>query len=432
MSGKNVVVVGIQWGDEGKGKLVDLLTERAQAVVRFQGGHNAGHTIVVGDKRTVLHLVPSGVLRENVRCLIGNGVVLDPGALFAELEVLEAESVPARQRLGISAACPLILPSHAALDQAREKAKGAAAIGTTGRGIGPAYEDKVARRAVRLGDLFRHERFATKLGEVLDFHNFILENYFHAQPVDFQETLERYLGYAEALEPMVADVAAELDRFRSNGANVLFEGAQGALLDIDVGTYPFVTSSNTTAGAAATGTGLGPRGIDEVLGVVKAYTTRVGSGPFPTELLDQMGETLARRGKEFGATTGRPRRCGWFDAVVTRRAVVNNSVSALAVTKLDVLDALDTIRIAVAYQHGGAEVTNAPVGADAYASAEPVYIDLPGWKESTVGITRYKDLPANARAYLEKIEELAETPMAMVSTGADRAQTIVLRELFTA
>jgi len=430
--GKNVVVVGIQWGDEGKGKLVDLMTESARAVVRFQGGHNAGHTIVVGDKRTVLHLVPSGALREGVRCLIGNGVVLDPGALFSELDVLEREGVPARERLGISAACPLILPSHTALDQAREKAKGAAAIGTTGRGIGPAYEDKVARRAVRVGDLFRRERFAAKLGEVLDYHNFVLKNYFHAQPVDFQETLERYLDYAEALEPMVSDVVAEIARLHEAGANVLFEGAQGALLDIDVGTYPFVTSSNTTAGAAATGTGLGPRCIDEVLGVVKAYTTRVGSGPFPTELMDRMGETLARRGNEFGATTGRPRRCGWFDAVVMRRAVINNSVSALAVTKLDVLDELDTIRIAVAYRNGDTEVTDAPVGADAYAAAEPVYVDLPGWKTSTVGITRYKDLPPNARAYLDKIEELAGVPVAMVSTGADRAQTIVLRELFDA
>ena len=430
--GKNVVVVGIQWGDEGKGKLVDLLTERAGAVVRFQGGHNAGHTIVVGGKRTVLHLVPSGVLRKGVRCLIGNGVVVDPAALFAELDVLEAEGVPARERLGISAACPLILPSHTALDRAREKAKGAAAIGTTGRGIGPAYEDKIARRAVRVGDLFRRERFAAKLGEVLDFHNFMLKHYFKSPTVDFQETLESYLGFAGDLQPMVADVPAELARLRADGASVLFEGAQGTLLDIDVGTYPFVTSSNTTAGAAATGSGLGPRCFDEILGVVKAYTTRVGGGPFPTELLDRMGETLARRGNEFGSTTGRARRCGWFDAVVMRRAIVNNSLSGLAVTKLDVLDELDTIRIAVAYREGTREVTDAPVGADAYAGAEPVYIDLPGWKESTVGITRYKDLPAAARAYLEKIEELAGVPLAMVSTGPDRNQTIVLREVFGA
>ena len=427
---KNAVVVGIQWGDEGKGKLVDLLTDRVNAVARFQGGHNAGHTIVVGGKKTVLHLVPSGVLREGVRCLIGNGVVLDPAALFEELDLLEKEGVPARERLGISPACPLILPSHVALDKAREAAKGAAAIGTTGRGIGPAYEDKIARRAVRLGDIFRRERFAAKLGEVLDFHNFILKNYFNAQVVDFQETLERYLGYAEALRPMVSDITAEIRTIHQAGGNVLFEGAQGTLLDIDVGTYPFVTSSNTTAGAAATGTGLGPRCIDEVVGVVKAYTTRVGGGPFPTELFDQMGETLARRGKEFGATTGRPRRCGWFDAVLLRRAIINNSVSCLAVTKLDVLDELDNIRIAVAYRTNGKELTDAPIGADAYAIAEPVYIDLPGWKASTVGITQYEKLPENARAYLEKIEELSGITIGMISTGPDRDHTIIRKHPF--
>jgi adenylosuccinate synthase len=426
----SVVVVGIQWGDEGKGKLVDLLTERAQAVARFQGGHNAGHTIVVGGKRTVLHLVPSGVLRQNVQCLIGNGVVLDPAALFEELGLLESENVPARERLMISAACPLILPSHVALDRAREKAKGAAAIGTTGRGIGPAYEDKVARRAVRVGDLFKRERFAAKLGEVLDYHNFILKNYFNAPVIDFQQTLEQYLQFARDLQPMVGDVAGSLHRMRLEGANVLFEGAQGTLLDIDSGTYPFVTSSNTTAGAAATGSGIGPRDIDDVLGVVKAYTTRVGSGPFPTELLDVMGETLARRGNEFGATTGRPRRCGWFDAVVMRRAIINNSLSALAVTKLDVLDELDSIRIAVAYKSGGKALADAPICSETHVGAEPVYIDLPGWQSSTVGITRYSDLPANARAYLEKIEELAGVPIAMISTGPDRDHTITLRDPF--
>ncbi len=427
---KNAVVVGIQWGDEGKGKLVDLLTDRVNAVARFQGGHNAGHTIVVGGKKTVLHLVPSGVLREGVRCLIGNGVVLDPAALFEELDLLEKEGVPARERLGISPACPLILPSHVALDKAREAAKGAAAIGTTGRGIGPAYEDKIARRAVRVGDLYRRERFASKLGEVLDYHNFILKNYFNAKVIDFQETLESYLGYVEALRPMVTDVTAEIREIHEADGNVLFEGAQGTLLDVDLGTYPFVTSSNTTAGSAATGTGLGPRCIDEVVGVVKAYTTRVGGGPFPTELFDQMGETLARRGKEFGATTGRPRRCGWFDAVLLRRAIINNSVSCLAVTKLDVLDELDTIRIAVAYRTDGKELTDAPIGADAYASAEPVYIDLPGWKASTVGITEYGKLPENARAYLEKIEELSGIPIGMISTGPDRDHTIIRKHPF--
>lgn len=427
---KNAVVVGIQWGDEGKGKLVDLLTDRVNAVARFQGGHNAGHTIVVGGKKTVLHLVPSGVLREGVRCLIGNGVVLDPAALFEELDLLEKEGVPARKRLGISPACPLILPSHVALDKAREAAKGAAAIGTTGRGIGPAYEDKIARRAVRVGDLYRRERFAAKLGEVLDYHNFILKNYFNAKVIDFQETLERYLGYVEPLRPMITDVTAEIREIHEADGNVLFEGAQGTLLDVDLGTYPFVTSSNTTAGSAATGTGLGPRCIDEVVGVVKAYTTRVGGGPFPTELFDQMGETLARRGKEFGATTGRPRRCGWFDAVLLRRAIINNSVSCLAVTKLDVLDELDTIRIAVAYRTDGKELTDAPIGADAYASAEPVYIDLPGWKASTVGITEYEKLPENARAYLEKIEELSGIPIGMISTGPDRDHTIIRKHPF--
>jgi adenylosuccinate synthase len=427
---KSVVVVGIQWGDEGKGKLVDLLTERAQAVARFQGGHNAGHTIVVGGKQTILHLVPSGALREGVRCLIGNGVVLDPAALLEELELLEREGIPARDRLLISAACPLILPSHAALDQAREKAKGAAAIGTTGRGIGPAYEDKVARRAVRVGDLFKRERFAAKLGEVLDYHNFILKNYFNVPAMDFQETLETYLGFSETLAPLVGDVAGTLHRMRKEGANILFEGAQGTLLDIDSGTYPFVTSSNTTAGAAATGSGIGPRDIDVVLGVVKAYTTRVGGGPFPTELLDIMGETLARRGKEYGATTGRARRCGWFDAVVMRRAVLNNSLNTLAVTKLDVLDELDSIRIAVAYRSGGKEVEDAPIGVEPCARAEPVYIDLPGWQSSTVGVTRYSNLPENARGYLEKIEELAGVPLTMISTGPDREHTITLRDPF--
>jgi len=421
-------VVGIQFGDEGKGKLVDILTQRAKAVVRFQGGHNAGHTIVVEGRCTVLHLVPSGVLHEWVRCLIGNGVVLDPAALFYELDLLREAGIPAQERLGVSAACPLILPSHIALDQAREQAKGTAAIGTTGRGIGPAYEDKVARRAVRVGDLFRRECFAAKLGEVLNFHNFILEHYFHAPTIDFQQTLERYLELGERLSPLVTDVAAELSRLRHQGANVLFEGAQGTLLDIDVGTYPFVTSSNTTAGAAATGSGIGPREIDVVLGVVKAYTTRVGSGPLPTELAGNLGEALARRGREFGSTTGRARRCGWFDAVVLRRAVINNSVSCLAVTKLDVLDELDTIRVAVAYRFRGRELADAPIGAEAYATAKPIYIDLPGWKQSTVGITRYEDLPVNARGYLSKLEELAGVPIAMISTGPGREQTIIRQD----
>lgn len=427
---KNVVVIGAQWGDEGKGKLVDLLTERAAAVVRFQGGHNAGHTLVIGGEKTVLHLIPSGILREHVECLIANGVVVSPLALLEEIRGLESKGVPVRDRLRISSACPLILPSHVALDKARELARGTAAIGTTGRGIGPAYEDKVARRAVRLADLFHRERFAAKLGEVLDFHNFILQHYFKTAPVDFQTTLEEYLTLGEELKPLAADITALLDRYHREGKPVLFEGAQGALLDIDHGTYPYVTSSNTTAGGAATGTGLGPRYFDYVLGIVKAYTTRVGAGPFPTELFDQMGEHLARRGNEFGSTTGRPRRCGWFDAVFLKRSVVNNSISGLCVTKLDVLDGLDTIRICTAYRNAAGEVCDAPVGAEGFAECQPVYEDLPGWKESTLGITRHAELPENARAYLKRIEELVGVPVDLISTGADRDQTIILRHPF--
>lgn len=427
---KNVVVIGAQWGDEGKGKLVDLLTERTAAVVRFQGGHNAGHTLVINGEKTVLHLIPSGILRPKVQCLIGNGVVLSPPALLEEMGKLEARGVPVREQLRISPACPLILPSHVALDKAREVSRGKQAIGTTGRGIGPAYEDKVARRAVRLADLFHRERFAAKLGEVLDFHNFILQQYFKAEPVPFQKTLEEYLAYGEALQPLAVDVTALLEDYRRQGARVLFEGAQGALLDIDHGTYPFVTSSNTTAGGAATGTGLGPRYFDYVLGIVKAYTTRVGAGPFPTELFDAMGEHLARRGHEFGATTGRPRRCGWFDAVFLRRSIINNSISGLCVTKLDVLDGLDTIRICVAYKSEQGEIRDAPLGAEGFAACQPVYEEMPGWKESTLGVTRYEDLPANARAYLKRIEELVEVPVDLISTGADREHTIVLRDPF--
>ncbi|HET6724628.1 MAG TPA: adenylosuccinate synthase [Gammaproteobacteria bacterium] len=430
--GKNVIVIGTQWGDEGKGKVVDLLTDRVAAVARFQGGHNAGHTLVIDGEKTVLHLVPSGVLRAEVRCLIGSGVVVAPDALLDEVKSLEAKGVPARERLSISPACPLILPSHVALDKARERSKGAGAIGTTGRGIGPAYEDKVARRAVRTADLFHRERLAAKLGEALDYHNFILQHYFHAEPVAFQQVLEDFLRYAEEIGPMVGDVTALLNGYHERGESVLFEGAQGALLDVDHGTYPFVTSSNTTAGGAATGTGLGPRWFDFVLGIVKAYTTRVGAGPFPTELFDKMGEHLARRGHEFGATTGRPRRCGWFDVVLLRRAIINNSVSGLCVTKLDVLDGLDTIRICVGYKTPEGEQTIAPVGAEGIAESSPVYIEMPGWKESTVGITQYDDLPENARGYLRKLEELSGVPIDIISTGADRAETIVLRHPFDA
>jgi adenylosuccinate synthase len=428
--GKNVIVIGAQWGDEGKGKVVDWLTDRAAAVVRFQGGHNAGHTLVIGGEKTVLKLIPSGILREDVQCLIGNGVVLSPTALFEEIGMLESKGVPARRRLKISPACPLILPSHVALDKAREQAKGAAKIGTTGRGIGPAYEDKIARRAVRVADLFHRERFAAKLGEVLDYHNFVLKNYFRTEPVSFQDTLEQCLGLVPQLEPMVADVTAILYELHQRGENMLFEGAQGALLDVDHGTYPYVTSSNTTAGGASTGTGLGPKYFDQVLGIVKAYTTRVGEGPMPTELFDEMGEHLARRGHEFGSVTGRPRRCGWFDVVALRRSIINNSVTSVCITKLDVLDGLDTIRICVAYKTPKGQVTIAPTGAESFAESEPVYVDMPGWKTSTVGITQYDELPENARAYLKKLEELMGVPLDLISTGPDRTQTIVLKHPF--
>ncbi|HKV97883.1 MAG TPA: adenylosuccinate synthase [Gammaproteobacteria bacterium] len=428
--GKNVIVIGAQWGDEGKGKVVDWLTDRVSAVVRFQGGHNAGHTLVINGEKTILKLIPAGVLRANVQCLIGNGVVLSPVALFEEIAMLETRGVPARERLKISPACPLILPSHAALDKAREQAKGAAKIGTTGRGIGPAYEDKIARRAVRVADLFHRERFAAKLGEVLDYHNFILKNYFHAEPVGFQKTLEDYLALVPQLEPMVADITPLLFELHEQGKNVLFEGAQGALLDVDHGTYPYVTSSNTTAGGAATGTGLGPLYFDQVLGIVKAYTTRVGEGPFPTELFDEMGGHLASRGHEIGSVTGRPRRCGWFDTVAMRRSIINNSVSALCVTKLDVLDGLDTLRICVAYKTAKGKVTVAPMGAESFAESEPVYEEMPSWKTSTVGLTQYKELPENARKYLKRIEKLLGVPLDIISTGPDRTQTIVLKHPF--
>jgi adenylosuccinate synthase len=427
---KFVVVLGSQWGDEGKGKVVDLLTEEAAAVVRFQGGHNAGHTLVIDGRKTVLHLIPSGILRENVQCLIGNGVVLSPEALMKEMAMLEENGVPVRERLRLSESCQLILPYHVTLDQAREKARGNAAIGTTGRGIGPAYEDKVARRGLRLGDLFHRERFAAKLGEVLDYHNFVLKHYFKVEALDFQAVLEHALAVAEELAPMVMDVPERLRQLREQGAAVMFEGAQGTLLDIDHGTYPFVTSSSTTAGGVCTGSGVGPLDLDYVLGITKAYTTRVGAGPFPTELFDSMGEHLAHRGHEFGSTTGRPRRCGWFDAVALKRAVAINSISGLCVTKLDVLDGLETLQICVGYRCGDVVHTEPPAGADAYDECEAIYEELPGWQESTVGITDYDQLPAAARTYLERIQEVAGVPVDMISTGPDRGQTILKRHPF--
>ncbi len=429
---KFVVVIGSQWGDEGKGKIVDLLTESAAAVVRFQGGHNAGHTLVINGEKTILHLIPSGILRAGVECLIGNGVVLSPEALLKEMHMLEQKGVPVRERLRLSDACQLILPYHVRLDLAREQARGGAAIGTTGRGIGPAYEDKVARRGLRLADLFHRERFAAKLGEVLDYHNFVLKHYFKTDPVEFQPLLEQSLAAAEILAPMVIDVPQRLHQLHQASAKVMFEGAQGALLDIDHGTYPFVTSSNTTAGGVCTGSGTGPLELDYVLGITKAYTTRVGAGPFPTELFDAMGEHLARRGHEFGSTTGRPRRCGWFDAVALRRAIAINSISGLCVTKLDVLDGLENINVCIGYRRDGEDLATPPSGAESFAACEPIYETLPGWQSSTLGITRYEDLPQNARDYLKRIESLTGVPIDIISTGPDREQTILLRHPFGA
>ena len=427
---KNVVVIGTQWGDEGKGKIVDWLTDHAQGVVRFQGGHNAGHTLVICGKKTVLHLIPSGILRDKVACYIGNGVVLSPQALLEEVETLEQAGVDVTSRLKISEACPLILPHHVALDQAREAAKGVGKIGTTGRGIGPAYEDKVARRAIRLQDLFHRERFAAKLGEVLDFHNFVLKNYFRAAIVDFQKTLDETLALAERIKPMVADVPRMLYEAHEAGSNLLFEGAQGTLLDVDHGTYPFVTSSNCVAGAAAAGAGIGPRLLHYVLGITKAYTTRVGSGPFPTELDDDVGRQLASRGNEFGATTGRPRRCGWFDAAALKRSIQINGVSGLCVTKLDVLDGMERVCLGVGYKINGVKRDILPFGAEMLAECEPVYEEVPGWSESTVGLTRFEQLPKTAQNYLKRIEVVCGVPIDMVSTGADREQTIVRRHPF--
>jgi adenylosuccinate synthase len=427
---KSVVVLGTQWGDEGKGKIVDLLTDQVDAVVRFQGGHNAGHTLVIDGEKTVLHLIPSGILRESVTCLIGNGVVLSPDALLSEIAELEEKGVPVRERLRISAACPLILPYHVALDLAREHARGKDKIGTTGRGIGPAYEDKVARRGLRLGDLLDAQRFAEKLKAVMDYHNFVLDGYYKVEPVDYQKTLDEALQLTTQLQPMIADVTTLLHQYRAGGASILFEGAQGSLLDIDHGTYPFVTSSNTTAGGTATGSGFGPLYLDYVLGITKAYTTRVGSGPFPTELFDSTGEHLATRGHEFGATTGRPRRCGWFDAVALRSAVQINSVSGLCLTKLDVLDGLETIQICVGYQDADGKPVPYPVDSDEYLGLIPLYEEVPGWSESTIGIRSLDALPDNARAYINRIEEVVGAPIDIISTGPDRVETIVLRHPF--
>jgi len=427
---KNVVVVGTQWGDEGKGKIVDLLTDKAHAVARFQGGHNAGHTLVIDGQKTVLHLIPSGILRDNVMCMIGNGVVLSPTALFKEVDELAEAGIPAIERLRISESCPVLLEHHVALDVAREKARGKKAIGTTGRGIGPCYEDKVARRGLRVADLLDPAMFSEKLEQVMEYHNYALKHYFKTDTVDFQQSLDSNLALAERMAPMVADVTGLLQEYSDSGKQVLFEGAQGTLLDIDHGTYPYVTSSNTSAGAASTGTGIGPRYLDYVLGITKAYTTRVGAGPFPTELSDAVGDHLGTKGHEFGATTGRQRRCGWFDAVALKRSCFNNSITGMCITKLDVLDGLETIKLCVAYRINGKEVTSPPTGADALEKVEPVYEEMPGWSESTVGLMDKSQLPANALAYLDRIEEVTGVPIDIISTGPDRKETIVLRHPF--
>ena len=428
--GRNVVVIGTQWGDEGKGKIVDLLTEKASAVVRFQGGHNAGHTLVIEGKKTVLHLIPSGILREKVSCLIGNGVVLAIDELIREANSLKDSGIPVYERLKLSLGCPLILPSHVALDLAREKAKGSKAIGTTGRGIGPAYEDKVSRRGLRVCDLLSVDDFSIKLEEILDYHNFLLSKYYSEESVEFTKTLDEMLSHAEVIVPMATDITKILHDLSNSNKSILFEGAQGSFLDIDHGTYPFVTSSNTVAASASTGTGIGPRKLDYILGIVKAYTTRVGAGPFPTELFNEQGAHLAREGAEFGATTGRPRRCGWFDAVSLRHSIMNSSVSGLCITKLDVLDGLDTIDICVGYKLDNKVIKDMPDLINKFSECEPIYESWPGWKKSTLGISNFNDLPKRAHDYLSRIEDLVGTPIDIVSTGPDREHTIIKNHPF--
>ncbi len=429
--GRKVVILGTQWGDEGKGKLVDLLTEHADAVVRFQGGHNAGHTLVIGGQKTVLHLIPSGILRDRVQCMIGNGVVVSLPDLLDEIELLESAGVPVRDRLVISEACHLILPIHIAMDKARELARGDKKIGTTGRGIGPAYEDKAARRGIRTGDLHDAQVFGTKLKDLLDYHNFVLSEYYGGNALDYQQTFDETMRLAEQVRPMLADVAEILHDYHTSGKNLLFEGAQGALLDVDHGTYPYVTSSNTTAGGVSSGCGVGPLNLDYILGITKAYSTRVGNGPFPSELFDDTGKHLADKGFEFGATTGRPRRCGWFDAVSMRKSAYLNSLSGLCLTKLDVLDGLERVGICSAYTDGNdVELTQASLAAEKYAQYRPVVEYLPGWNTATAGITRYDDLPQNAKAYINRLETLVGVPIDIISTGPDRDETLVLKNPF--
>ncbi len=428
--GKNVVVLGTQWGDEGKGKIVDLLTEEVSAVVRFQGGHNAGHTLVIEGKTTVLHLIPSGILRENVLCMIGNGVVLSPEALIKEMAGLEEAGVNVSNRLKLSPACPLILPYHVALDQARELKRGNAKIGTTGRGIGPAYEDKVARRGLRLADMLDSDRLLKKLTEVMEYHNFSLVNYYGVEAISVDDVYQQCLEMAKVISPMVADVTHLIHQMRERNESIMFEGAQGALLDIDHGTYPFVTSSNTTAGGVSTGSGFGPMYLDYVLGITKAYTTRVGGGPFPTELECEIGQGLAERGHEFGATTGRARRCGWFDAVQLKRAIQVSSITGLCLTKLDVMDGLETIKICVGYKDSAGNLVDALIDSEDYEEATPIYEEMPGWSETTFGVQSLDGLPQAALDYINRIEELIGAPVDIVSTGPDRVETIVRRDPF--
>ncbi len=430
--GKNVVVLGTQWGDEGKGKIVDLLTDQVAAVVRFQGGHNAGHTLVIEGRKTALHLIPSGILRSHVACLIGNGVVVSPEALLKEVRELEERGVAVRDRLRISYACPLILPTHVRIDVARERARGNDKIGTTGRGIGPAYEDKVSRRGLRIGDLLNEVTFEQKLRDIMEYHNFVLTQYFKEEAVDIDQAFSDLKAMGSEILPMAADVTDLLHDYRKRGEHILFEGAQGSLLDIDLGTYPYVTSSNTTAGGTATGTGFGPLFLDYVLGITKAYTTRVGSGPFPTELFDKFGQHLAVKGNEVGTTTGRARRCGWFDAVALRHAIQINSVSGICLTKLDVLDGLDAVKVCVGYKTPNGELHRPPIGCDNYSDIEPVYEELPGWQDSTVGLTSIDQLPENALAYIRFLEQQIEAPIDIISTGPDRIETIILRHPFGA
>ena len=428
--GKNLIVLGSQWGDEGKGKVVDLLTDRVECVVRFQGGHNAGHTLVINGHKTILRLIPSGILHDHVICVIGNGVVLSPTAFLGEMAELESTGVNVHDKIRISMGTTILLPIHVALDKAREQRLGKEAIGTTGRGIGPAYEDKVARRAIRMSDLFDKKRLFVQLKDLMTYHNFMLEQYYHLPPLDIDEAYQTLCEQANRILPMVEDTTARLAAYRKAGKNILFEGAQGTFLDIDHGTYPFVTSSNTTAGGASTGSGFGPLFMDYVLGIAKAYTTRVGAGPFPTELLDDVGKLIAKRGNEFGSVTGRPRRCGWFDAVALKRASLLNSLSGLCITKLDVLDELEVIRLCVGYQMNGQRIDTLPFDAASLSACEPLYEDLPGWQSSTYGITDYDALPSAAKTYLKRLEAVVELPIDMISTGPDRQHTIILRDLF--